>query len=645
MRRIKEKFKKLVFSLLLFWFLLCICFQFNPDFNYVEINKGKNGINYNNLRNSGEYDPSGLIGMWSGSLDTIPEGWKLCNGTNDTPDTSNRFIYSTGSAEEPGIVGGSDSHSHSYTSVPLHDHGRTSVTQCSHNHVYDRSNNIRPVDPGSDINVIDSTNAYTGYAQPMHSHNVDYEGYDECYTSIEGNIPPYFELAFIKKETDNPIIPIGLIVLWTGILEDIPTGWELCNGSNGTPDLQEKFIRGVTMGENPGTSGDIISHNHTYSDIPKHTHTLSSEGTRHRHSYYLVSVGAQAYSGSDYVRVRTAITANTGSSSVNHNHNINQVGKASCVTYNSNNSPPYFKVAYIINTKDSDALPPGSICIWGDSIASIPAGWNQCNGKKSTPNLMNRFPKSISTGEQPGFIGGSSHHKHIYTELPLHRHTVSMGSMNHHHTYIGIGLRERVRNWGSNYIYWDIREGIHYTGSTSASHNHAVNPTGINNCNTSVETHLPPYIKLSYIQKRMSICNNSPNDGATNIGLNPILSVDIYSPIKGQLVVTFYNASDGIIGSDTIENGIGKASQNWSKLLRGTIYEWYVIVDDGEVLTQTLKWKFTTIPYVEASSSGGNGDGERTLDETFPDIIPITSSIIGAAILISVTLYIKRRKR
>jgi hypothetical protein len=143
----------------------------------------------------------------------------------------------------------------------------------------------------------------------------------------------------------------------------------------------------------------------------------------------------------------------------------------------------------------------------------------------------------------------------------------------------------------------------------------------------------------------MSICNNSPNDGATNIGLNPILSVDIYSPIKGQLVVTFYNASDGIIGSDTIENGIGKASQNWSKLLRGTIYEWYVIVDDGEVLTQTLKWKFTTIPYVEASSSGGNGDGERTLDETFPDIIPITSSIIGAAILISVTLYIKRRKR
>lgn len=36
--------------------------------------------------------PSGIIAMWKGSVATIPSGWHLCDGTEGTPDLTNRFI-------------------------------------------------------------------------------------------------------------------------------------------------------------------------------------------------------------------------------------------------------------------------------------------------------------------------------------------------------------------------------------------------------------------------------------------------------------------------------------------------------------------------------------------------------------------------
>jgi microcystin-dependent protein len=44
-------------------------------------------------------------------------------------------------------------------------------------------------------------------------------------------------------DLDGPfnIIPKGVIVAWNG--KDTPTGWALCNGENGTPDLRGRFIR------------------------------------------------------------------------------------------------------------------------------------------------------------------------------------------------------------------------------------------------------------------------------------------------------------------------------------------------------------------------------------------------------------------
>ncbi len=59
-------------------------------------------------------------------------------------------------------------------------------------------------------------------------------------------------------------IPSGVIVMWSGTIANIPSGWALCNGSSGTPDLRERFIYGVSAGEDPGATGGSTQHNHSY---------------------------------------------------------------------------------------------------------------------------------------------------------------------------------------------------------------------------------------------------------------------------------------------------------------------------------------------------------------------------------------------
>lgn len=57
-------------------------------------------------------------------------------------------------------------------------------------------------------------------------------------------------------------VPPGVIVAWSGVLASIPSGWLLCDGNNGTPNLAAKFLRGVnTSATNPGTTGgaDTVS--------------------------------------------------------------------------------------------------------------------------------------------------------------------------------------------------------------------------------------------------------------------------------------------------------------------------------------------------------------------------------------------------
>lgn len=55
-------------------------------------------------------------------------------------------------------------------------------------------------------------------------------------------------------------VPSGLIVMWHGTIGNIPSGWVLCTGGSGTPNLLARFVQGVaTAGTNPGATGGATS--------------------------------------------------------------------------------------------------------------------------------------------------------------------------------------------------------------------------------------------------------------------------------------------------------------------------------------------------------------------------------------------------
>lgn len=69
----------------------------------------------------------------------------------------------------------------------------------------------------------------------------------------------------------------GMILMWSGAIVDIPDGWALCDGTQGTPDLRDRFVLAAGLSLNPGDTGGTTVHNHTFDDGP-HEHQLDDGG-------------------------------------------------------------------------------------------------------------------------------------------------------------------------------------------------------------------------------------------------------------------------------------------------------------------------------------------------------------------------------
>ena len=92
-------------------------------------------------------------------------------------------------------------------------------------------------------------------------------------------------------------VPAGGIIMWSGATNNIPTGWALCDGNNGTPNLQDKFIVGAGSSYAVDATGGsanatLVSHSHT---INNHTHSFSGSGSNtHNHGIPKGRGGSQA---------------------------------------------------------------------------------------------------------------------------------------------------------------------------------------------------------------------------------------------------------------------------------------------------------------------------------------------------------------
>ena len=69
------------------------------------------------------------------------------------------------------------------------------------------------------------------------------------------------------------MLPAGIILLWFGSIVNIPTGYVICDGNNGTPDLRNKFVVGAGDTYAVDDTGGSADHTHAFTD-DGHTHTI-----------------------------------------------------------------------------------------------------------------------------------------------------------------------------------------------------------------------------------------------------------------------------------------------------------------------------------------------------------------------------------
>lgn len=74
-----------------------------------------------------------------------------------------------------------------------------------------------------------------------------------------------------------PALKPGTITQWYSSVGSIPPGWALCDGTNGTPDLRDKFITGAGVGFAVGAEGGKVTHTH-WGITDGHSHSLTGIG-------------------------------------------------------------------------------------------------------------------------------------------------------------------------------------------------------------------------------------------------------------------------------------------------------------------------------------------------------------------------------
>lgn len=96
--------------------------------------------------------------------------------------------------------------------------------------------------------------------------------------------------AFVQAAlTGASGVPAGVICMWSGTIATVPSGWALCDGTNGTPDLVDRFV--VAAGSkaggdkyDPGDTGGADSVTLDLTQIPAHTHAgTTGNGGTHYH--------------------------------------------------------------------------------------------------------------------------------------------------------------------------------------------------------------------------------------------------------------------------------------------------------------------------------------------------------------------------
>lgn len=179
-------------------------------------------------------------------------------------------------------------------------------------------------------------------------------------TTLSGN-PVSALQAATKQYVDNTVaggFPSGGIIMWSGSVASIPSGWLLCNGSSGTPDLRDRFVVGAgstyAVGATGGTADAVVvAHTHTYSG------TTGSNGA-HRHGLNANTGGTIKILGTQTSKVGGIDNQNSEvwqysyngynimEEAGSHTHSFSGTTSSNGSSGTNQNLPPYYALCFIM---------------------------------------------------------------------------------------------------------------------------------------------------------------------------------------------------------------------------------------------------------------------------------------------------------
>jgi len=172
------------------------------------------------------------------------------------------------------------------------------------------------------------------------------------------------ELNFLTGLTSNVqtqldvllagVVPIGGIISYNGSFVNIPSDFKLCDGNNGTPNLNDRFVYDTVLeNELEDLGGNKLSTQVAHSHTASHSHTGSTGSQQPNHSHFHVGVG---FSGTTGTYTGNRIDPQEGSASSGaagtHSHTLIVDPDTTTVTLSTgegseSNLPPYYKLAFI----------------------------------------------------------------------------------------------------------------------------------------------------------------------------------------------------------------------------------------------------------------------------------------------------------
>ena len=282
--------------------------------------------------------PIGILGMWSGSLGSIPSGWALCDGNSytrtdgegsiTTPDLKDRFIRgATGDAPSPvatGTTGGSNTKTLAAANLAPHSHG-VSVSSGNANHNHPAAGaSMSHTHGNSGTTQTQHAHGETGTTNTPHDHgNAGYSSKDHTHSAPQANMPH-------SHDSEDLTYPhrhyMPIIANRTG---------------RGGPQSGATRTQGTTQDTGAATYSGNHSHN-GFQTTPTHAHTCGNANVPHSHN-----TGSDNWNhGHSTANKQAPHTHQTGDGQAPHTHpgNNSQAPHSHGATSNSTGQASPFSV-------------------------------------------------------------------------------------------------------------------------------------------------------------------------------------------------------------------------------------------------------------------------------------------------------------